>query len=155
VPRESGQTVAITIAQALAHHRQAEEYLRAAQHCLSISDFNAAAGTAVDAGINAADAVAGMNLGQRWKGPHEQAADFVAKAGTDGKQVARELRRLLPLKTQSHYDATAISKSKATSAVAAAERAVTVAARATARARIPGAKTNRSKTARPPWPTSM
>jgi hypothetical protein len=143
VPRESGQTVAITTAQAVAHYRQATEYLRAAQHCLSIEDFNAAAGTAVDAGINAADAVAGMNLGQRWKGPHEQAADFVAKAGADGKAVARELRRLLPLKTQSHYDATAISKSKATSAVTAAERAVAVAGLVTARARIPGSAEGR------------
>jgi hypothetical protein len=138
VPRESGQTVAITTAQAVAHYRQATEYLRAAQHCLSI-----AAGTAVDAGINAADAVAGMNLGQRWKGPHEQAADFVAKAGADGKAVARELRRLLPLKTQSHYDATAINKSKATSAVTAAERAVAVAGLVTARARIPGSAEGR------------
>jgi hypothetical protein len=133
MPRSSAQTVPITKSEALAHNRQAEEYLRAAQHSLSIGDFNAAAGTAVDAGINAADAVAGMNLGQRWKGPHEQAADFVAKAGTEGKEIARELRRLPPVKTQSHYDAAAVTQAKARAAVAAAERAVAVARRATAR----------------------
>lgn len=66
--------VAITRTDALAHHRQAQEYLRAAEHSLAIGDLNAATGTAIDAGINAADAVAGMNLGRRWKGPHEQAA---------------------------------------------------------------------------------
>ena len=134
MPRSSPQTVPVTPREAVAHLRQAEEYLRAAQHALSIGDFNAAAGTAVDAGINAGDAVAGMNLGQRWKGPHEQAADYVARAGAEGKEVARELRRLLPLKTRSHYDAAAVTESKARTAVTAAERAVAVARRATARA---------------------
>jgi hypothetical protein len=62
-------SVAITKADAVAHCRQAEEYLRAAEHSLEIADYNAAAGTAIDAGINAADAVAGINLGRRWKGP--------------------------------------------------------------------------------------
>ena len=65
MPRSSPHTVSVTTREAVAHLRQAEEYLRAAQHSLSIGDFNAAAGTAVDAGINAADAVAGMNVGQR------------------------------------------------------------------------------------------
>jgi uncharacterized protein (UPF0332 family) len=133
MPRRSPETVEVTTREAAAHQRQAEEYLRAAQHSLSVGDFNAAAGTAVDAGINAADAVAGMNLGQRWKGAHDQAADFVAKAGVEGKELARELRRLLPLKTQSQYDATPVTETKARSAVTAAERAVAVGRRATAR----------------------
>ena len=91
------------------------------------------AGTAVDAGINAADAVAGMNVGLRWKGPHEQAADFVARAGAEGKEIARELRRLLPLKTHAHYEPVRVSATKARAAVTAAERAVAVAGRAVAR----------------------
>ena len=134
MPRSSSQTVAISVQEAVAHQRQAEEYLRAAQHSLAIGDYNAAAGTAVDAGINAADAVAGMNQGQRWKGPHDQAADFAEKVGGEGKEIARELRRLLPLKTQSHYDAAAVTSAKARSAVTAAERAVAIARRAIARA---------------------
>ena len=134
MPRNPGQTVALTPREAAAHKEQAAEYLRAAQYSLSVGDFNAAAGAAVDAGINAADAVAGINLGQRWKGPHDQAADFVAKAGPEGKEIARHLRRLLPLKTKSHYEATAVSETKARAAVAAAERALAVAHRATARA---------------------
>jgi hypothetical protein len=134
MPPSEGQTVALSAGEAIAHRLQAAEYLRAAQYSLSVDDFNAAAGASVDAGMNAADAVAGMNLGQRWKGPHDQAAGFVAKAGREGKEVARELRRLLPLKTQAHYEATAVSAAKARAAVAAAERAVAVAHRATARA---------------------
>lgn len=88
MPRSTGQTVPAEPRDAIAHQEQAEGHLRAAQYCLIQGDVNAAAGTAVDAGITAADAVAGMNLGQRWKGPHEQAADFVAKAGEEGKEVA-------------------------------------------------------------------
>jgi hypothetical protein len=76
-----------------------------------------------------------MNVGLRWKGPHEQAADFVAKAGNEGKEIARELRRLLPLKTQAHYEPGQVSATKARGAVAAAERAVAIARRAVARAR--------------------
>lgn len=133
MPHRTGQTVLVTPSEADAHKDQAEEYLRAAHHSSSRGDFNAAAGTAVDAGINAADAVAGMNMGQRWKGAHEQAADFAAKAGSEGKEVARELRRLLPLKTQAHYDPATVSETKARSAVVAAQRAVAVARRAVAR----------------------
>jgi hypothetical protein len=51
--------------EAVAHRNKAREYLRAAEHALAIGDHNAATGTAIDAGINAADAVAGMNLGRR------------------------------------------------------------------------------------------
>jgi hypothetical protein len=114
-------SVAISRNDAVAHCRQAEEYLRAAEHSLEIRDLNAAAGNAIDAGINAADAVAGVNLGRRWKGPHEQASQFVASAGVDGNALAKELRRLLPLKTQSHYSADPVSRSKATACVEALE----------------------------------
>ena len=75
-----------------------------------------------------------MNLGRRWKGPHEQAAQFVAGAGVDGREVAKQLRRLLPLKTQAQYTSKPVTRSKATSCVEAARRAVTIARRATSRA---------------------
>lgn len=101
---------------------------------LEIGDLNAAAGNAIDAGINAADAVAGVNLGRRWKGAHEQASQFVSGAGADGRDVAKQLRRLLPLKTQSHYSAEPVSRAKATAWVDTARRAVVIARRVTARA---------------------
>ncbi len=128
------EALPITKADAVAHCRQAEEYLRAAEHALEIGDFNAAAGTAIDAGINAADAVAGINLGRRWKGPHDEAAKFVAGAGIEGQQAAKELRRLLPLKTQSHYSSKPVPRAKATSCIDAARRAVAIARRVSARA---------------------
>lgn len=126
--------MAISRADALAHCRQAEEYLRAAEHSLEIGDLNAAAGTAIDAGINAADAVAGVNLGRRLKGAHEQASQFVSRAGVDGRDVAKQLRRLLPLKTQSHYSAEPVSRAKAAASVDAARRAVAIARRVMTRA---------------------
>jgi HEPN domain-containing protein len=125
--------VDISRADAVAHCRQAEEYLRAAEHSLAIGDYNAAAGIAIDAGINAADAVAGVNLGRRWKGPYEQASQFVAGAGDDGREIAKELRRLLPLKTQSHYDASRVKQSTAEGCVAAARRSVAIARRVAGR----------------------
>ncbi len=94
--------------------------------------------TAIDAGVNAADAIAGVNLGRRWKGPHDQAAKFVAGAGVDGREVAKHLRRLLPLKTQSHYTSTLISRGKAEACVDSARRAVAVAEGATQRVRNKG-----------------
>lgn len=134
--RDAGSFVLISPSQAVAHCRQAEEYLRSAEAALDRGDFNAAAGTAVDAGINAADTVAGMNLGKRWKGPHDQAAAFVESAGIQGREVARELRRLIPLKNQAHYEPVAVSATRASGAVEAARRAVAVATRASARARM-------------------
>jgi hypothetical protein len=131
MPRED--SVAITKPDAVAHCRQAEEYLRAAEHSLELADYNASAGTAIDAGINAADAVAGINLGRRWKGPHEQAAQFVAGAGADGRELAKELRRLLPLKTQAQYSSRPVTRSKAKQCVQSARRAVAVARRVTGR----------------------
>jgi hypothetical protein len=129
--REHG--VAITKADAVAHCRQAEEYLRAAEHSLELGDYNAAAGTAIDVGINAADAVAGLNLGRRWKGAHEQASQFVARAGVDGRDLAKELRRLLPIKTQAQYSSRPVTRSKAEQCVQAARRAVAIARRVTGR----------------------
>jgi hypothetical protein len=133
VPADANAT-SISPREAVAHCRKAQEYLRAAEHALASGDYNAAAGTAIDAGINAADAVAGMNLGRRWKGAHEQASRFVAGAGVEGRDIAKHLRRLLPLKTQAHYSADPISAKKATTCVEAARGAVAVAIRATARA---------------------
>lgn len=54
-------------------------------------------------------------------------------AGVDGRDVAKQLRRLLPLKTQSHYSSTPVTRSKATACVDAARRAVAIAERATTR----------------------
>ncbi len=51
-------------------------------------------------------------------------------AGRDGTEVAKELARLLPLKTKAAYEADAIAKSDAKRAVERASRCVVVARRA-------------------------
>ncbi|MFA5787227.1 MAG: hypothetical protein WDA71_09670 [Actinomycetota bacterium] len=118
--------------EALSYASQAEEYLRSAEQALDRGDHNSAAGNAVLAGINAADAVSGVILGNRWAGAHTQAPIHAGKAGHEGLEVARELRRLVPAKTQAQYEPDPISKVKAEQLVAAARRAVGVARRVVA-----------------------
>ncbi|HEV8627185.1 MAG TPA: hypothetical protein VG034_22295 [Acidimicrobiia bacterium] len=59
----------------------------------------AAASLAVHAGINAADAVTGMRLGQRAAGQdHDEVLALLRQAAVDGASVERDLDRLLPMK---------------------------------------------------------
>ncbi len=131
--RSGPKVTPLTVEQAGQHLRKAEEYLRAAQAALAGGDLDAAGGTAVLAGINAADSVSGLAQGNRWSGPHEQAAAHVQRAGADGKAVATQLRRLLREKTRAHYEARPLSRSQAEALVQAAGRALAAAQRAQAR----------------------
>lgn len=134
--RRGGPNVTpLTVAQALRHLDKAREYLRAAQRSLAAGDNDAAGGTAVLAGINAADCVSGALQGNRWNGTHEQAAAHVKKAGVDGKAVAAQLAKLIRRKNQAHYEQVALRPADAADLVLAAERAVAAAERATARLR--------------------
>jgi hypothetical protein len=90
---------------------------------------DAGAGNAVLATINAADAVAGMLLGERWQGPHEGAAQHVARAGDTGAGLARQLRRVIRWKSRAHYDAAPVPLAEAVALLRAAERAVATAER--------------------------
>ena len=54
---------------------------------------------------------------------------LLATAGADGKEVAKELSRLLPLKTKAEYDPVDVSKADAERAVERARRCVAVARR--------------------------
>lgn len=134
--RPSGPNVtSMSVAEALRHLAKAHEYLRAAQRSLADGDLDAAGGNAVLAGINAADCVSGLVQGNRWNGPHEQAAGHVRRAGEDGRAVAGQLAKLIRKKTQAHYEQTALRQGEATALVQAAERAVANAERAAARYR--------------------
>lgn len=123
----------LTVDHAKRHVHKAEEYLRSAQAALAAGDVDAAGGNAALAGVNAADGVSGLVQGNRWNGPHEQAAAHVQRAGMDGKAVAAQLRRLLREKTRAHDEATRLTPSRAEALVLAAERAVAAARRALAR----------------------
>jgi hypothetical protein len=112
---------------ARAYASRAAEFQLAAHHALNEGLYVAAAGNAVNAGINAASAVTAARLGQRWAGPHEDAADFTRRAGPEGVRVANDLARLLAIKNEAQYDPVPISHTKAARAVNWAERAVRIA----------------------------
>lgn len=74
------------------------------------------------------DAVCGARLGKRAAGEdHDQVLTLLRQAGRDGGEVAKELGRLLPLKTKAEYDPDDIAKGVATKAVERARRCVTIA----------------------------
>ena len=131
--RSGPNVAAVTVAEAARHLAKAQEYLRAARTALAAGDLDAAGGTAVLAGVNAADSVSGYLQGNRWQGAHEQAAGHVRKAGPDGKAVASQLAKLIRKKTQTHYEVRRLRPIEAGELVQAAERAVAVAERVSER----------------------
>lgn len=93
---------------------------------------DACAGNAVLATINAADAVAGILLGERWQGPHEGAVQHVARAGEAGVSIARHLRRVIRWKSRAHDDAAPMPAGESLHLLRAAEQAVAIAERVVA-----------------------
>ncbi|MGH9277504.1 MAG: HEPN domain-containing protein [Acidimicrobiales bacterium] len=131
--RKEKRTRQVSAAQARAYVNKAEEYLAAASSELDAGRAIAATSLAIHAGINAADAVTGMRLGQRPAGQdHDEALVLLRTAGPDGTTVAKELARLLPMKTRAEYDPDDIPKSDASRAVERARRIVAVAIRISA-----------------------
>ena len=75
----------------------------------------------------------GARVGQRAAGEaHDQVVSLLATAGADGQAVARDLRRLLPLKTHAEYEPDDIASGVAAKALERAQRCVAVARAATA-----------------------
>lgn len=109
---------------------KAEEFLLAAGTELEAERSIAATSLAIHAGISAADAVCGARLKKRAAGhDHRQTIILLGQAGEDGAQLAKDLQRLLPLKTAAEYEPDDIPPSKATSAVGWAKLCVDVARR--------------------------
>jgi hypothetical protein len=95
------RTRPVTPQQARAYLGRADEYLEAAVAELEAGRAMAAASLAVHTGINAADAVTGICLGQRAAGQdHDEVLALLRQAGADDSEVERDLVRLLPLKTK-------------------------------------------------------
>lgn len=104
MPRQ-GRSRQVSLQQARAYLRKAEEYAEAAGAELEAGRLIVAASLAVHAGINAADAVTGIRLGQRPAGQnHDEVLALLYQAGPDGGAVERALLRLLPPKTNVEYD---------------------------------------------------
>ena len=124
------RTKSTTRTQASAYLSKSEEYLAAAERELGERLHIAATSLAIHAGINAADAVCGIRLGKRSGGQnHEEVLGLLDTAGADGKELAKELGRLLPLKTKAEYDPVDMSKADAGRAVERARRCVAIARR--------------------------
>lgn len=123
----------MSAAQARAYLRKADEYLSAATTELDADRHVAATSLAIHAGINAADALTGMRLGQRSAGQDHESAILLVRtagpAGPDGVAIARELGRLLPLKTRAEYEPDDIPRSDAARAVMRSRRILDVARR--------------------------
>lgn len=127
MPR-STRTRKVSAAQVRAYADKAQEYAEAATCELESGRFVATTSLAIHAAINAADAVCGARLGERSAGDdHDQVLTLLRKAGPDGADVERDLRRLLPLKTKTEYEPDDIAKGVATKAVERAQRCVAIA----------------------------
>jgi hypothetical protein len=129
MPRQP-RTKPVSAAQVRAYAAKAAEFAEAAASDLEAGRNIAATSLAIHAGINAADAVCGARLGQRAAGDdHDQVLTLLGQAGPDGAEIARDLRRLLPLKTTAEYDPDDIARAVAAKAVDRAERCSAVASR--------------------------
>ena len=136
MPRAKPQARPAGTSDARSYLDKAQEFLRAAQHSLELSNHTAAVGNAVHAGIAAGDALSAARTRTVWRGEHAQAAGHLEAAGDEGGQAARQLRRLLPMKTRAEYDPAPMRAADARTAVQAAERMVTLAVQALAS--VPG-----------------
>ncbi|HEX6947589.1 MAG TPA: DNA-binding protein [Acidimicrobiia bacterium] len=125
------KTRPVTMVQVREYLAKAEEFLLAATAELEAERSIAATSLAVHAGINAADAVCGARLKKRAAGQdHRETIVLLGQAGDDGSQLAKDLQRLLPMKTTAEYEPDDIPVSKASTAVQRAKRCVDVARRA-------------------------
>jgi hypothetical protein len=110
---------------------KADEYLEAAIDSLNAGRRIAATSLAIHAAINAADVVTRARLGERAGAEgHSQVLALLGQAGPDGAAVARDLARLLPLKTRAEYDPEDVPGPVAARAVEQAQRCVGAARRA-------------------------
>ena len=124
------RTRSVNAAQVRAYAGKAQEFADAAQSELDAGRFIAATSLAIHAAINAADAVCGARLGQRAAGDdHGQVITLLSRAGPDGVDVERDLRRLIPLKTTVEYEPDDVSQTTAAKAVERATRCVRTARR--------------------------
>jgi hypothetical protein len=104
----SDRTRAATVADGRIRLRTAQAYLDVAELALTETERDAfvtvSAGTAVLAGIAAADAICAIRLTRIHRGEdHRGAAELLREATPDGDKLAATLLRLLDVKDQAHY----------------------------------------------------
>ena len=107
--------------------QHARDYLEAATDTQTLhpTRTNVIASNAVLAGIAAADAICGRVLKVRSVGEdHKEAVALLSTATMNGPEYARNLNRLLDIKTTSQYSALTIAQSSSDKAIAWAGRLV-------------------------------
>lgn len=107
-PRKISRTQPCTRAQAAARLRQARKHLEVAElvasDVVSVGSANAAASSAVLAGIAASDAACCHVLGKRSRSDdHREAVDLLGQVTPGGAKAANDLSLLLGLKDESQY----------------------------------------------------
>lgn len=127
--RRTAETTSLSVEDAHRHAEKAGEFLRVAEQALEDGNRDAAGANAVFATVHAADAISGFLQGNRWSGPHDQAAAHVQRAGREGRHAAKELRRVLPKRTAVEYSAAGLGATTINEMLQAARRAVSVASR--------------------------
>jgi hypothetical protein len=124
------RTRVVTASQVRAYAGKSQEFADAAAAELAAGRAIAATSLAIHAVIIAGDAVCGARLGIRAAGDdHSGAITLLRQAGTDGADIERDLRRLLPLKTQTEYEPDDIGITTATNAVERSTRCAAIAFR--------------------------
>jgi hypothetical protein len=74
------------------------------------------------------DAISGVRMGQRAVGSdHAQAIELLTRAGREGKEVARILTHLIPLKNRAEYEPREVPTATVSRAVDQAERILQIA----------------------------
>lgn len=106
---------------------KAEEWLETAKEAIQHKRFNAAAGNAIHAGINASDAICGARLGQRSAEAHHEAVAMLRAIPLIGTEAANHLNRLLQKKHKAEYDPDPVSARDAQAAIDQAEKIVKLA----------------------------
>jgi HEPN domain len=104
---------------------KAEQFLEVADFAASSGYFDVAVSLAVSAGINGADVVCFLGLGQFPTGAsHTNVLSLLRKYGTSGDAAASQLRALLSVKEKAQYRARRCSETEARRSVRSAERIV-------------------------------
>jgi hypothetical protein len=131
VARPRRKTRPASASDAAACLAKSKEFLRPAQDSLELGNRTAATGNAVHAGIAASDAISAALSGAVSQGEHADAPAHLDSIGGEATAAARQLRQLLPLKSQAEYDPRPIPAKPARRAVTAAERLAAIAERVT------------------------
>jgi hypothetical protein len=127
------RTRPVTASQVRSYAGKSQQFADAAVAELAAGRPIAATSLAIHAAINAADAVCGARLGIRAAGEdHSAVLALLRQAGTDGADIEKDLRRLLPLKTQTEYEPDNIGIGEATKAVERSTRCAATAFRVAA-----------------------